>query len=494
MEPGASMVVSRVDAWKWQRRSMNRERWEFVKRIFYQALDLSRDERETFVREACADDEDARRELESLLDAHHRAGEFIVKPAFEAAAEAIAEKLDKVEPGRMLGHYEILETLGAGGMGAVYLAQDSRLGRKIAIKLLPTTLATDGARLRRFQQEARAASATNHPNILTIHEIGEIDGANYIVTEFVDGETLRRQLKGERLSLETALDVAIQIASALEAAHEAGVAHRDIKPENIMLRRDGIVKVLDFGIAKLVEAKMIDGGRRQAGSAPEAESRYETETGMIIGTAPYMSPEQARGEKDIDARTDIFSLGVVLYEIIAGRSPFARPTFAETLASILHFDPPPLGAYRAGAPTELEKMVAKAISKRREDRYRTAEEMRGDLTSLKRRLEIDPRVEQPQSADNSITDAETRADPIAAKDSVNRPNRRAAKIGAAATMTIAAAVIAYLIYEPLSHAPPTFRAEAKRLTSSGKIVRAAISPDGNYITYAEERSGKQGLW
>src|SRR5262245_58463132 len=441
MEPGASMVVSRVDAWKWQRRSMNRERWEFVKRIFYQALDLSRDERETFVREACADDEDARRELESLLDAHHRAGEFIVKPAFEAAAEAIAEKLDKVEPGRMLGHYEILETLGAGGMGAVYLAQDSRLGRKIAIKLLPTTLATDGARLRRFQQEARAASATNHPNILTIHEIGEIDGANYIVTEFVDGETIRQRLKSERLSLETALDVAIQIASALEAAHETGVAHRDIKPENIMLRRDGIVKVLDFGVAKLVEARGGGGGGQRAASAPEAESRYETETGMVIGTAPYMSPEQARGEKDVDARTDIFSLGVVLYEMIAGKSPFASNTFAETLASILHFDPPRLSDNRPDVPTELEEIVAKALSKRREDRYQRAGEIRDELTALKRRLEINPGLEQSPPVADPITADQTSADPKAAKGPVNWPARRAAKFGASAVMMIVSASV-----------------------------------------------------
>lgn len=471
---------------------MNQERWKFVEQIYYQALDLDQGGRDAFIREVCAADEDARREVEALIEAHERAGDFIIRPAFEAAAEAIAEKLNKVAPGQTLGHYKILDTLGAGGMGEVYLAQDSRLGRKVAIKMLPDALSPDALsmnseRLRRFRQEARAASATNHPNILTIHEVGEIDGANYIVTEFVDGETLRKRMQGERLPLDAALDIAIQVGSALEAAHEAGIAHRDIKPENIMLRRDGIVKVLDFGIAKLVERE-----RRPEGTEKDSASYFETETGMVIGTAPYMSPEQARGEKEIDARTDIFSLGVVLYEMIVGQSPFASNTFAETVASILHLDPPSLRARRDDVPPELEKIVAQALSKRREDRYQTARELRADLVSLKRRLEINPQFEQ--SPPNTGV-AETRVDSIAAEDSLDRPNRRAARIVAAAAMTaIAAAVIAYLIYKPLPAAPPAFRAEAKKLTESGKVICAAISPDGNYIAYAEQKSGKQGLW
>ncbi len=470
---------------------MNQERWKFIERIYHQALELDRDKRDAFIREACAADDEARREVESLIEAHEHAGNFIVKPAFEAAAEAIAEKLTIVEPGRMLGHYKILNMLGAGGMGAVYLAQDSKLGRKIAIKMLPATFSTDSARLRRFQQEARAASATNHPNILTVHEIGEIDGANYIVTEFVDGETLRQRLNGERLSFEVALDVAIQVASALEAAHQAGIAHRDIKPENIMLRRDGIVKVLDFGIAKLVERE-----NRPAGAEIGAEGYFETETGVVIGTAPYMSPEQARSEKDIDSRTDIFSLGVVIYEMIAGRSPFASNSFGETVASVLHLDPPPLTACRAEVPSELEKIVARALRKRREDRYQRAREMRDDLVSLKRRLETNPQPEQPTPDDCVTTVTDRSSVAMVPEPSVSRPRRRIMwGIAAAITTVVAmAAVFSLSSDKRLSSIQPFSQFVISEQTDFGGVVHVAISPDGNYIVYAEKKSGKESLW
>ena len=225
-----------------------------------------------------------------------------------------------IQAGTHFGRYEIRSPIGAGGMGEVYLAHDAQLDRPVALKLLPSDVTQDADRLRRFQQEARATSALNHPNILTIYEIGEADGTHFIATEFIDGTTLRDQMARERMKIDEILDVSIQVASALAAAHEAGIIHRDIKPENIMLRRDGYVKVLDFGLAKLTEPK----SPRFDSTAP-TRMRGNTSPGMVMGTVNYMSPEQARGLK-VDARTDIFSFGVVLYEMLAGRAPFGGPT------------------------------------------------------------------------------------------------------------------------------------------------------------------------
>jgi serine/threonine protein kinase len=363
-------------------------------------------------------------------------------------------------------------------MGEVYLAQDSKLGRKIAIKLLRVALSGDAKGLQRFQQEARAASALNHPNILTVHEIGQIDDTNYIVMEFIDGETLRNRMRRESLLLTSALEVAIQTASALEAAHEAGIVHRDVKPENIMLRRDGYVKVLDFGIAKLIEKP-----QPQDLSAPPTWEGYEAGMGTVIGTVPYMSPEQARGAKDIDSRTDIFSLGVLLYEMIAGKSPFASPTVAETFAAILNVEPPPLITYRPDTPPALERIVAKALCKRREERYQTAGALRDDLLRLKRELESgqlrarDP-VESP--AVSSAT---------AAKRAQRR--RRSIAIALATGLVVLAAVgWVYYLWLPK---PPSFQSEIRKLTTSGKVSHTAISPDGNYLVYAEEKAGRQRL-
>src|SRR6266849_3548447 len=240
-----------------------------------------------------------------------------------------------------LSHYRIVSKIGEGGMGEVYLAQDTKLDRKVALKILPADVAAHPDRMKRFVQEARAASSLNHPNIITIHEIGETASGHFIGTEFIDGETLRERMSRGGVELSDTLDIVLQVASALTAAHGAGIVHRDIKPENIMLRRDGIVKVLDFGLAKLVEQK------ESASVDMEAPTRpvVNTEPGMVMGTAIYMSPEQARGMK-VDARTDIFSLGVVIYEMVAGRLPFEGSNTNEIMASILgDKDPQPLARY-----------------------------------------------------------------------------------------------------------------------------------------------------
>ena len=284
--------------------------------------------------------------------------------------------------GTRLGSYEILSPLGAGGMGEVYLAEDTRLDRKIALKLLPTEFTKDENRVRRFIQEAKAASALNHPNIITIHEIGDLNGTQFIATEFIDGETLRHWMTSEPTNISGAIEVAIQIASALAAAHAAGIVHRDIKPENVMVRSDGLVKVLDFGLAKLTaKTSAVDT------SAPTSLN-INTDQGMVMGTAQYMSPEQARG-LELDARTDIFSFGIVFYEIVAGRPPFSGPSPGDVMASILTQEPQPLCRVAPEAPQELERIVSKALEKDREERYQVIKELLLDLKKLKRRLEFE---------------------------------------------------------------------------------------------------------
>jgi serine/threonine protein kinase/Tfp pilus assembly protein PilF len=295
--------------------------------------------------------------------------------------------------GDRLGRYEIRAKLGAGGMGEVYLAQDTKLDRKVALKILPADVAADEMRMRRFVLEAKAASSLNHPNIVTIHEIGEGENLHFIATELVEGETLRARLLRQSLELDDVLDIAQQTAFALTAAHAAGIVHRDLKPENIMLRKDGIVKVLDFGLAKLIEPNDDAPLDTTAPTRPQ----INTEPGIVIGTALYMSPEQARG-LDVDARTDIFSLGVLVYEMVAHRLPFEGSTTSEILVSILSDkEPPPLARYSREAPAELERIVGKALRKNRDERYQTIKDLLLDLKSLKQQLDFEAKLRRSAS-------------------------------------------------------------------------------------------------
>lgn len=293
-------------------------------------------------------------------------------------------------PDTRLGHYQVRTLLGAGGMGEVYLAQDTRLERTVALKVLPTELNSDNQRMQRFIREAKTASALNHPNILTVFEIGHEDSTHFIATELIEGDTLRLHMSSERIKLSEALNISIQTADALAAAHEAGIIHRDIKPENIMLRRrDGYVKILDFGLAKLVEQQLVTVDAEAA-----TKELFKTEEGVVVGTVIYMSPEQARGQQ-VDARTDIWSLGVVLYEMVAGCLPFESTTKSELLVSILNEkEPPPLARYSREVPPELERIVEKALRKDREERYQTAKDLLLDLRRLKHKLEVDVEIER----------------------------------------------------------------------------------------------------
>ena len=292
-----------------------------------------------------------------------------------------------IDSGTKVGRYEVRSHIGAGGMGEVYLALDTELDRTVAIKILPEALATDEQRVQRFVQEAKAASALNHPHILTIYEIGTIGDSRFIATEFIDGDTLRQRID-VGIKLADILEISIQAGSALAAAHAAGIIHRDIKPENIMVRRDGYIKVLDFGLAKLTGPE---------GSSPDAEAptraMVNTGAGTVMGTANYMSPEQAKGV-GVDARTDLWSLGAVLYEMIAAHVPFAGETPTETLSLILQKEPPPLTRFAQDVPAELERIVTKALTKDREERYQTAKDLLIDLRNLKRKLEVDAEIDR----------------------------------------------------------------------------------------------------
>jgi serine/threonine protein kinase len=282
-----------------------------------------------------------------------------------------------IHEGDFVSHYKIHSKIGAGGMGEVYLATDTLLERKVALKVLPSDVTSRGHRIRRFLQEAKAASSLNHPHIITIHEVGEANSTYYIATEFIEGETLREAIKRTPLKIGRAIEISIQVASALAAAHEVNIVHRDIKPENIMLREDGYVKVLDFGLAKLLQ---------QEAPNPEASTLVKTADGVVMGTISYMSPEQARG-LEVDARTDVWSLGAVIYEMVTGRPPFEGTTMSDVLASLLDREPPPLARYSPGVPADLERIIRKALAKDRDERYQTAKDLLIDLKALTHELE-----------------------------------------------------------------------------------------------------------
>src|SRR5881296_3664582 len=347
---------------------MTPARLQTIEEIFHAALDQEPDKVGAFLDTACGGDELLRRKVETLLASHQRAGSFIETSTVGIATRVIRNGQADLLVGQTFGHYKISKRIGSGGMGEVYLATDMTAGRKAALKLLPMRFTGDPERLKRFQQEARAVVALNHPNILTVYEIGEDHSTHYIASELIEGETLRqRQMRG-RMQLSEAVDVAIQVASALAAAHEAGIVHRDIKPENIMLRPDGYVKVLDFGIAKLAEQEL-----PVTIPKDEAQLLVETNLGSILGTVRYMSPEQACGVP-VDKRTDIWSLGVVLYEMVTGHAPFTGDTPArsatalqagpgEVMASILETEPPPLTSYVTHTPVELRQIISKTLRK-----------------------------------------------------------------------------------------------------------------------------------
>jgi eukaryotic-like serine/threonine-protein kinase len=373
---------------------MTPERWQKIEQLFEAVLELPVEERTIYLENASAGDEELRRRVEAMLAADMQEDLLMDQPAYriDGALTLSNSTLDDTQSfsGEMIGVYQVVTELGRGGMGTVYLAYDTRLRRRVALKLLPSHLVNNPERVRRFHREARTASALNHPNIITIYDFGNENGRDYIASEFVEGRTLRDYLNHTDNSLTQILDLVIQVAIALEAAHAAGIVHRDIKPENIMLRRDGYVKVLDFGLAKLSEP---DSGNNEIRSMNTSENQdVETRSGMVMGTVNYMSPEQVLGQK-VDLRSDLFSLGVILYELITGNRPFGGETWHHTMVAITDATPPPIGACEGRPMASLQRIIDRALTKNREQRYQSARTLLTDLEAVKSELAADVRIQ-----------------------------------------------------------------------------------------------------
>ena len=389
-------------------------------------------------------------------------------------------------------HYRLIRMIGRGGMSEVFLAEDERLGRKVAIKFLNSEFRRDPDRMRRFNREARAASALNHPHILTIHDIGENDGVQFIVSEFVDGETLGSRIAKGKLAISEAVDVSIQIASALSASHNAAIVHRDIKPDNVMIRRDGSVKVLDFGLAKETGALVFNSNGEEARTLDNAP----TSPGLILGTPQYMSPEQARG-KPLDARTDIFSFGVILFEMVTGKQPFPGASMVDIIAAVIGNDPLPLKKFVDDPPELLVRIVEKALRKNKDDRYGTMDHLLSDLRDLQKEVAGDPFIDRST---------------LGEKVNDTRPNTIRTFLGESPlrrNLTIlfllgipAAAMLAWWLYTGRSDTEPAVAAGSMRMvpianfsSGTGELVTAAsFSPDSRMIAFASTRSGSQEIW
>jgi Tol biopolymer transport system component len=443
---------------------MTPERFQQISELYKAALKCAPEKRAVFLQQSCGEDRDMRQEVESLLASEESAEAFLSGNPMKAAVTTSANELSPSLVGQKLDHYQVLSVLGVGGMGEVYRARDTTLGRDVAIKVLPAGFASGADRLR-FEREARAASALNHPNILTIYEIRQADKYRFIVAELIDGERLRDRLRQGRMKLRESLDVAIQIASALSAAHAAGIVHRDIKPENVMLRQDALVKVLDFGLARLAEPE------RNTSPEESTVEWFETDPGIVLGTSAYMSPEQARG-LTVDTRTDIWSLGVVLYEMVTGRVPFTGRTRSDVVVAILEREPPPLledaGEHAAAA---LKWIVHKALRKEKEERYQTARELLGDLKNLRQELETQTKL--------------GRSIELGPFGRVTQTRRRLA-FGLLLGMIMLAAVIASykFVRRNETHAVLPAAEIVAFTTFHGRELQPTFSPDGNQIAFA----------
>jgi len=454
---------------------MTPDRYQQIASIYHQAVELEPDERAQFLGQTCAGDLDLRNEVEALIASSEQARDFLDRPALEVAAQQAVIEKDRSFAGRQIGRYQVLSLLGAGGMGEVWLARDPQLERKVALKLLPEQFTRSPAHVRRFAQEAKAASALNHPNIITIHEIGEAEGTHYIITEFVEGRTLRQML-ARPMPLATVLEIAVQIADALVAAHKAGIVHRDLKPENVMVRPDGLVKVLDFGLAKLTDRSEVD-------SEAKTAIQFETDPGTVMGTVNYMSPEQALAQK-IDQRTDIFSLGVMLYEMVTGERPFQGASKPAIYGAILHHTPVPITESLPDLPNELQWVIDHALEKDRELRFQTASDLKAALKTLKR-----------DSGSGTVS---------AARGATPQPLRQLGwsrwvpKAAIASGAVIVLAIAGYLLWSgsETTKAPPAMRvANFTQLTTApGQEIYPSLAPDGKLLVYASAAAGNWDIY
>ena len=452
-----------------QHTGMNHNRWRQISQLFHAALLRAVPDRSRFVREVSGDDEALRCEVESLLAQDGSAQDFLKTPAVDLAARLMADDRHFSLIGQQLGAYRVISLLGAGGMGEVYRARDPRLGREVAIKILPPSFATDADRLRRFEQEIRATAALNHPNIVVIHSVEQTGDLRFLTMELVEGKTLAEVIPKGGLPVDRILKVGIQIADGVSSAHQLEMVHRDLKPANVMVTSDGRVKILDFGLAKLKEAQPASDAITALPTGPQ------TAHGVIVGTVEYMSPEQAEG-KALDCRSDLFSLGIILYEMSTGERPFKGETSLATIISILRDNPPSVTELNASLPGELARVVRRALVKDPERRYQTAKDLRNDLEEVKASVDSGNLLPQREGSDAVPWSLGARVWQVAV----------AALLGALALVGG--------IYTLMQRRPPIENLQITQLTTSGNAERPAISPDGNFVAYVQHEGNDDSLW